>query len=117
MVSFASFICKPLTRSHMLLEVDDTVLCADTGHSILQGLSAIVIVLFAFGLPLATTAILVRKTVAYSRQSDINVEKIQQLSVELGVPLATAEFVIREVEIGKDMSCESLPKFLLHFCV
>jgi hypothetical protein len=104
-VSFASFICRPLTATVSVLEVDDGTICEDSSHTAMQWASVVVIVLIAIGLPIALFVLLYSKARNYEKnQRHEYLSVAQRMSSELKVPLTTAEFVIRDIVVGRDFS-------------
>jgi hypothetical protein len=104
-VSFATFICRQLTPEISVLDADGGVYCEESSHRALQFVSAMTIAIFACGVPLGFGYILVRAAFVYQRDSaGVNKKMAQQLSAELGVEVATAEYVIRDCTIGRSYS-------------
>ena len=68
-VSFAAFICRKMTPTHWVLEADDNILCSDPVHQAIRGLSGVVVVVFAFGLPITFGYILLRLARSYDRET------------------------------------------------
>eukprot|EP01043_Picozoa_sp_COSAG02_P035061 COSAG02_NODE_2488_length_8701_cov_25.089630_3_plen_360_part_00 len=102
-VSFAAFICLPLTDSTSVLEIDDAVICEDSSHVRMQWLSGAVIVIVAFALPVVTMYMLVTKASRYentTRKQYADVAK--RMSTEMDIDSHVAEYVIRDVVLGKD---------------
>ena len=104
-VSFATFICRNLSPTDSVLDADDGVFCEEPSHRVLQGFSGVVITLVAIGLPLVVGFVLVRAARRYQRESAIpNKAMAQRMVAEMGVEFATAEYVIRDVTIGRSYS-------------
>ena len=104
-MSFATFICRDLSPTDSVLDADDGVFCEDPSHRVLQGFSGVVIALVAIGLPLVVGFFLVRAARRYQRESAIpNKAMAQRMVAEMGVDFATAEYVIRDVTIGRSYS-------------
>ena len=104
-VSFAAFICRDLSPTDSILDADDDVFCEGRSHRIVQGFSGAVIALIAVGLPLVVGFVLVRAARRYQRESAIpNKAMAQRMVAEMDVDLATAEYVIRDVTIGRSYS-------------
>jgi hypothetical protein len=105
-VAFQAFMCKPLSGDYSMVEADDTTLCEDDGHKPIQILSAIVIALFAVGLPAALLVTLMRKENAYkqSKDKELNAELAARVATTLDVNKYQAEMVIRDITIGQDYS-------------
>ena len=102
-VSFAAFICQPLTETTSVLEIDDGVICEDPSHVRMQWVSGVVIVIVNFGTPLGLLWKLTRTARFYeshTRKQYADVAK--RMSAELGVELNTAEYVIRDIVVGKE---------------
>ena len=98
-------MCRSLTPTDSVLESDDRTLCEDPGHTIIQVLSYIVVVLFACGLPLAFGFILVRKAKIYQNDTEgSNVALAKKVAEDLKVDEKQASFVIRDITIGEDYS-------------
>ena len=98
-------MCRSLTPTDSVLESDDRTLCEDSGHSVIQALSYIVVVLFACGLPLAFGFILVHKARAYQRDTEgSNVALAKKVAEDLKVDEKQASYVIRDNTIGEDYS-------------
>ena len=71
----------------------------------MQWLSLAVIVIVAVGLPLTLMYYLIQKTKTYDRDFRAkNAETAKRMSIELGVTVEAAGFVIRDVTIGRDLS-------------
>jgi hypothetical protein len=104
-VAFAAFICRSLTPTDSVLESDDSVLCEESRHLVIQVLSYFVVILFACGLPLAFGFILVRKASVYQRDTaGSNVALAKKVAEDLNVDEKQASFVIRDITIGEDYS-------------
>ena len=104
-VAFAAFICRSLTPTDSVLESDDSVLCEEPRHIVIQVLSLIVVVLVACGLPLAFGYILIRKASVYQRDTEgSNVALAKKVAEDLKVDEKQASFVIRDITIGEDYS-------------
>ena len=104
-VTFAAFICRQLTREDSVLEADDSVVCEDSSHRLLQGVSVGMVVFVAFGLPLLFGVVLIKSARDYERTSaKPNAEMAKRLAKELDADVAVAEYVIRDVTIGQDYS-------------
>ena len=98
-------MCRYLTPTDSVLESDDRILCEDSGHSVIQALSYIVVVLFACGLPLAFGSILVHKARVYQRDTEgSNVALAKKVAEDLKVDEKQASYVIRDITIGEDYS-------------
>jgi hypothetical protein len=102
-VSFAAFICQPLTDSTSVLEIDDAVICEDASHVRMQWLSGAVIAIVALGLPIA----LLYKLITKGRYYENNLRKqysgvAKRMSAELGVELSVAEYVVRDIVVGTE---------------
>jgi hypothetical protein len=88
-----------------VLEMDDAVMCEDPSHRVMQWLSGVVIVVIAAGLPLLLMLHLMAKTKNYNDTfQGKNKAVATRMAVELGVPVEAAEFVIRDVTIGRDLA-------------
>ena len=84
---------------------DDSVLCEESRHRVIQVLSYFVVIMFACGLPLAFGFILVRKASAYQRDTaGSNVALAKKVAEDLNVDEKQASFVIRDITIGEDYS-------------
>ena len=93
------------------MEIDDTTLCEAPEHLTIEVLSAVVVVVFAFGLPVVFGYILVSKARDYGQQSaGTNAALARRVADDLGVDEVAAAFVIRDVIIGEDYS------FLMDAC-
>eukprot|EP01043_Picozoa_sp_COSAG02_P018544 COSAG02_NODE_868_length_16360_cov_12.608204_7_plen_1171_part_00 len=104
-VAFAAFICRSLTPTDSVLESDDSVLCEEPRHIVIQVLSSIVVVMVACGLPLAFGYILIRKASIYQRDTEgSNVALAKKVAEDLKVDEKQASFVIRDITIGEDYS-------------
>ena len=104
-VSFAAFICRDLSPTDSVLDADDAVFCEEPSHRILQGLSGVVIAIVAVGLPLVVGYVLVEAARRYQRESAVpNKAMAQRMVAEMGVDFTTAEYVIRDVTIGRSYS-------------
>lgn len=104
-ISFAAFLCTPMTPDISVLDVDDTVQCEDGSHVTMQILSYIVIVVVDVGLPCALLFVLTRKTATYERETQAShLDTAKRIAVELDVDVQTAAFVIRDVTVGRDFS-------------
>ena len=104
-VSFAAFICRRMRPDVSLLDADDGVFCEDPSHRALQAASGTVIALVAVGLPLLMGYILLKAARVYQRDSaQPNKETAGRMATELGVEVKTAEYVIRDVTIGRSYS-------------
>ena len=120
-VSFASFICKQISPQYSVLEADDTTLCEDPEHFTIEVLSGVVVVVFAFGLPVVFGYILVSEARDYVQQSaGTNAALVRRVADDLGVGEVAAGFVIRDVIIGEEYSflmdaCECLLEPCAHF--
>ena len=101
--AFKSFICKTLTMDISVLEADDTVLCEDSEHQVIQVLSMIVTVVFAIGLPLGLLIVLVSKARDYAGGDRVsNAALTRRVAEDLDVHDEKAEFIIRDLVIGAD---------------
>jgi ABC-type branched-subunit amino acid transport system substrate-binding protein len=104
-ICFASFICTQMTPDSSVLDVDDSVTCEDGSHITMQILSYIVIVVVAVGLPVALLYVLLRKIKTYEKESQgTNYDTAKRIAVELDVDVQAAQFVIRDITIGRDYS-------------
>ncbi len=104
-VSFAAFLCRDLSPTDSVLDADDSVFCEEPSHRLLQGFSGIVIGIVAIGLPLVVGFVLVRAARSYQRNSAIPNKAIaQRMVAEMDVEFSTAEYVIRDVTIGRSYS-------------
>lgn len=104
-VSFAAFICRQLTEDTSVLESDDAIICEDSSHRVLQGVSVGVVIIIAFGMPVLFGSILWIAARDYQRNTaKPNEEIAKRMAEELDVPLRTAEYVIRDVTIGTNYS-------------
>ena len=104
-ISFAAFICKQMNPDDSVLEMDDAVMCEDPGHRAMQWASLAVIIVVAFGLPVLLLVTLVKKTTKYDTEmKGKNAETAKRMAVELDVSVEAAEFVIRDITIGRDLS-------------
>ena len=104
-ISFAAFLCTPMTPDISVLDVDDTVQCEDGSHITIQILSHIVIAVVAVGLPCALLYVLTRKAATYEREmQDSHLDSAKRIAVELDVDVQTAAYVIRDVNVGRDFS-------------
>ena len=104
-VSFATFICRRLRPTVSVLDADDNVFCEDPSHRALQAVSGIVVALVAIGLPLFMGYVLISAARKYQRESaQPNKEMAKRMATELGVEVKTAEYVIRDVTIGRSYS-------------
>ena len=109
-VSVAAFICRPLTRDTSVLELDDAVICEDPSHVVMQWFSGAVVVIVAVGLPVFLGLLLTRKAKAFEKNTRRKYADVaKRLSTEMSteerpVDVATAEYVIRDVAIGRDFS-------------
>jgi hypothetical protein len=71
----------------------------------MQYLSLAVICIIAVGLPFVLLICLVHKSITYEKDSkEHNLAVAKRISVDLGVPIKDAEFVIRDVTIGRELS-------------
>eukprot|EP01047_Picozoa_sp_COSAG01_P020513 COSAG01_NODE_1169_length_11408_cov_35.108056_3_plen_2198_part_00 len=104
-ISFASFICKKMSPDDSVLELDDGVICEDPDHRVLQGLSVAVIVVIAVGIPTMLLIYLLNTTAKYNQDLKTkNAAIAKRMSIELDVDTETAEYVIRDVTIGRSLS-------------
>jgi hypothetical protein len=102
-VSFAAFICQPLTDSTSVLEIDDAVICEDASHVRMQWLSGAVILVVAVGLPLGLLYVLKTKASYYESNTRKQYSDVaKRMSAELGVELNVAEYVIRDIVVGEE---------------
>lgn len=86
------------------MEFHDDVRCEDSNHVFMQVLSGIVIVLFVLGAPLFLWHNLRRKALIYnSEHKQRTTTKAKQLAADLEVPLSQAEFVVRDMTIGRSL--------------
>eukprot|EP01047_Picozoa_sp_COSAG01_P016087 COSAG01_NODE_816_length_13389_cov_7.068849_6_plen_1558_part_00 len=112
-VAFAAFICTPMTQDITVLDMDDTVICESDSHTGMKVASSIVIAIVAIGVPVATFWVLWNKSRKYSKSDNHDIAK--RIAVELDVELTTAEFVVRDIQIGRQFSFlmdAYKPKFL-----
>ena len=94
-----------MSPTDSVLDADDSVFCEETSHRLLQGFSGIVIGVVAIGLPLVVGFVLVRAARRYQRDSAIPNKAIaQRMVAEMDVDFTTAEYVIRDVTIGRSYS-------------
>jgi hypothetical protein len=104
-VSFAAFICKPISPDHSVLVMDDTTMCDDAAHVAMQWASGAVILVIAVGTPLALLCVLVRKSTAYTRDSaTTNLKVAQRMSKDLGCTVDSAQYTIRDLLVGADFA-------------
>ena len=101
--AFQSFLCKYLAPGVSVLEADDTTFCEDL--AVYQGLSVLVIILFALGLPMLLLYYLTIKSRAYERDDKAaDVAVAAKMSKDLDVSLGSAEMMLRNQAIGEDFS-------------
>ena len=104
-VSFATFVCTPLSPSWSVLEADNTILCEDKAHMTMQVASVLVIALFAVGMPVGIGVVVLRVMGRYeSETSGLHVEMVTRLAEEMQCDRLTAQFVVRDVSIGSEFS-------------
>ena len=104
-VSFASFLCKQLDETHHVLDADDSIYCEDAHHRRLQGASMVIIALVAIGMPLLFGFILMRSAHVYNKHTrGENASMAKRLAKEMQVEDEVAEYVVRDVTIGRDFS-------------
>jgi hypothetical protein len=102
-VSFAAFICQPLTESTSVLQIDDAVICEDPSHVTMQWFSGVVIAIVAVGLPIGLLYVLNSKASHYEKNTRQQYSAVaKRMSTELGVELHVAEYVIRDIVVGKE---------------
>lgn len=103
-VCFAAFICKSISSEASVLEFHDDTRCEDPSHRFMQIVSIIVIFTFVFGAPILLWWNLSKKASAYSREhAKTTATKAKSLADDLGVPLNQAEFVVRDMTIGRSL--------------
>ena len=111
-----TFICRRLAPNISVLDADDAVFCEDPSHRRLMFASGAVITFVAVGLPILLGFILIRAAHRYERDSaGPNHEIAQRMATELGVDVKRAEYVIRDVTIGRSYSFVMdafVPKYL-----
>jgi hypothetical protein len=104
-VSFAAFICRQLTPDISVLDQDDSVVCEDASHRVLQTISGVIIVVVAFGLPVLFAFVLIRSARNYTRDFAGPHEAIvQRVASDMDVTPNTAAWVVRDITIGRDYS-------------
>ena len=104
-VAFASFMCRPLTASSSFLELDDSVMCEDASHVVIQIASVFVIVLVSISLPLVLLAVLIKKAQTYDIESHESYTPVaKRLAADLGVDVTTAAYAVRDIVLGQDLS-------------
>jgi hypothetical protein len=107
-VSFATFICRQLTPDTSVLDADGTVICEDPSHRTIQAVSAVVIAVVSFGVPVVCAVVLMRLALEYKRNhvdsSGAHADMCRRAHEELGCDLSTATWVVRDVTIGRDFS-------------
>ena len=86
-------------------EFHDDVRCEDSDHIVMQVLSGIVIVIFVLGTPLCLWLSLRSMAAIYHRgeHETRTAAKAKQLAADLDVPLSQAEFVVRDMTIGRSL--------------
>ena len=87
--------------SESLLVVDDRVLCEEHSHANLQHVSAVCILLFAFGVPTGFTVLLVLKARSAKKPS---IEQILQAEKDLLCTHEQATSVVQDVQLGNSFS-------------
>ena len=88
-----------------ILEMDNLIVCEDAGHRAVQGVSAIVIALVAFGLPILFSYILVSSARSYQRDAQgAHAPMAKRLAEEMDTDITVAAYVIRDVQIGEGYS-------------
>ena len=81
------------------------MLCEDSSHRVMQGISIGVILVFALGVPVSLFTVLYSKAHSYEKETRKTYTKTaRRLSKELDVDLSRAEFVIRDCVIGGNFS-------------
>lgn len=119
-VSFAAFICRPMTPSNSILEADDSIICENSSHRALQIVSGVVIAAVAIGIPLYFSYTLITSARQYEQTSKgPNAAMAKRLAVEMDTHVTVAEYVIRDIQIGEDYSFLMdgyIPKYL-YWCV
>jgi hypothetical protein len=101
--AFQSFLCKYLAPNVSILEADDTTLCEDL--EVYQGLSVLVIIVFALGVPILLLYTLTIKSRAYERDDKAaDLAVAAKVSKDLDVSLDSAEMMLRNQAIGEDFS-------------
>ena len=104
-VSFATFVCKPLSEDWTVLDADNTILCEDGAHSTMQLASVLVIAVFAVGVPLCIGCIVLRVWRRYERDTrGLHVKMVTQLAEEMQVDRLVAQYVVRDVSVGSEFS-------------
>ena len=107
-IAFATFECRSLVvgESTGVLEADDRLLCTGDEVVFLQGLSYIVIVAFALGVPVVFSVLLIRNAREYkSADVETNSALAKRLALEFEVAEKIADFILRDVTaMGADFA-------------
>eukprot|EP01047_Picozoa_sp_COSAG01_P002788 COSAG01_NODE_76_length_28332_cov_298.876992_18_plen_399_part_00 len=101
---FTPFICRQLTPEMSVLELDDTTTCESSGHTVLKGISAVVIAVFSIGPVILFFYFRSKAKDWKNNQCEKYHKPARRMHVELGVDLKEAEFVIRDIIFGRDYS-------------
>jgi hypothetical protein len=104
-----AFECRDLIAGESgsrVLEADDRLLCDSNEVARLQNLSFVVIVMFAFGVPIAFSLLLILNAREYAQtDAELNAQIAHRLANELQVDESVADFILRDVTaMGRDFS-------------
>jgi hypothetical protein len=105
--ALASAECRELVPHHRVLEADDRLLCSSYEVETLQLISAVIIVVFALGVPVGFSLLLVQNAREYERLNDgpENAVVVARLAGEFDVDSKVAEFILRDVtSMGQDFA-------------
>ena len=103
-VLFASWNCRKIGPDQTLLLDDDRIFCENDSHDMLQAISLVLIVAFAFGTPVVLVFVLRNRRAQYKAQADQHEGLVIAVEQELKLTRDKAEVITRDVTQGEEFS-------------
>lgn len=99
--ALAAFECRDIIAGQStgaVLEADDRLQCDSSEVASLQLFSLVVIVVFAFGVPVGSSVLLIRNAHEYAQiDTELNAQIARRLADEFQVDESVADFILRDV--------------------
>ena len=101
---FNIFNCRTLDSDHRVLRMDYSIECNDPNHAIYRAVAAIMIAVFAFGIPVGMSILMVSRMREYGSSDDTDRFMARRVADELKVTDVEAADAIRDVTTGREYS-------------
>ena len=102
--AFSIFNCRILDKDHEVLRLDYGIDCHDPTHASFQVIAALMIVGFAFGIPIGMGVLMVRRMREYSSKGGQDRFMARRVADELKITDVEAADAIRDVATGREYS-------------